>query len=306
MQVDYSAELLRDVPGFTFDVQPTKNGPTRVGSSRHCTIVLMNAIPTPWSHIAEAPYMITGIEVYKTKAEIPKEFARYTWGEGRLLARRVLDVRLLRTPVENSRCLDYHDSSPRCTDARRRGSAGRGTDRCANRPARPRGLRVCSPPRGARRPTRWIALRRWSIDAQRDRPRGRRRSSRADSVVESYGDRPLVIGSVHIALRTSGANVDPSTDRPVTFNGRSSIVIRAGANLVSDGVSLAMPNLADVAISMFITDSARLATRTHWDSDELRLGARRLHGAASFASDTTLRFGPSWPASTSSIPRSRA
>jgi len=81
MQVDYSAELLRDVPGFTFDVQPTKNGPTRVGSSRHCAIVLMNAIPTPWSSIPEAPYMITGIEVYKTKAEIPKEFARYTWGK---------------------------------------------------------------------------------------------------------------------------------------------------------------------------------------------------------------------------------
>jgi len=81
MQVDYSAELLRDVPGFTIDVQPTKNGPTRVGSSRHCTIVLMNGIPASWSSIPEAPYMITGIEVYKTKAEIPKEFARYTWGK---------------------------------------------------------------------------------------------------------------------------------------------------------------------------------------------------------------------------------
>jgi len=81
MQVDYSAELLRDVPGFTFDVQPTRNGPTRVGSSRHCAIVLMNGIPATWSSIPEAPYMIAGIEVYKTKAEIPKEFARYTWGK---------------------------------------------------------------------------------------------------------------------------------------------------------------------------------------------------------------------------------
>ncbi len=108
-----------------------------------------------------------------------------------------------------------------------------------------------------------------------------------------YGDRPLVIGSVHIALRTSGANVDPSTDRPVTFNGRSSIVIRAGANLVSDGVSLAMPNHADVAISLFITDSARLATthalgmQTNYVSAPGDFAA-----AASFASDTTLRFWP--------------
>jgi len=81
MQVDYSAELLRDVPGFTFDVQPTRNGPTRVGSSRHCAIVLMNGIPATCSSIPEAPNMIAGIEVYKTKAEIPKEFARYTWGK---------------------------------------------------------------------------------------------------------------------------------------------------------------------------------------------------------------------------------
>ena len=81
MQVDYSAELLRDIGGFTFEVQPTKNGPTRVASSRHCTIVLMNGLPATWASIPEAPYMITGIEVYKTKAEIPKEFARYTWGK---------------------------------------------------------------------------------------------------------------------------------------------------------------------------------------------------------------------------------
>jgi hypothetical protein len=81
MQVDYSAELLRDIGGFNVDVQPTKNGPTRVASARRCTIVLLNGVATSWSQIPEAPYMITGIEVYKTKAEIPKEFARYTWGK---------------------------------------------------------------------------------------------------------------------------------------------------------------------------------------------------------------------------------
>src|SRR5215467_2074155 len=58
MQVDYSAELLRDLGGFTVEVQPTKNGPTRVTSSRHCTIVLLNGIPATWASIPEAPYMI--------------------------------------------------------------------------------------------------------------------------------------------------------------------------------------------------------------------------------------------------------
>lgn len=83
MQVDYSAELLRDLGGFSVDVRPTRNGPTRVASSRHCTIVLMNGIPATWSSIPEAPYMIIGIEVYTSPPEIPKEFARYTWGNER-------------------------------------------------------------------------------------------------------------------------------------------------------------------------------------------------------------------------------
>jgi len=82
-QADFSAELLRDIGGFQVDVQSTKNGPTRVASSRHCTIVLMNGFPVPWSEIPEAPYMISGIEIYKSPAEIPKEFARYTWGKER-------------------------------------------------------------------------------------------------------------------------------------------------------------------------------------------------------------------------------
>ena len=108
-----------------------------------------------------------------------------------------------------------------------------------------------------------------------------------------YGDRPLFIGNVHVARRASGAAIDPATDRSVTFNGRSSVVIRAGANLVSDAVSLAVPNLADIAISLFVTDSARLSTRhalglqTNYVS-----AAGDFTGSASFTPDTTLA---SWP-----------
>ncbi len=80
MDVVYSAELLRDVGGFTFTVHATRNGPTRVAASRHCTIVLMNGVPAPWSAIPEEPYMIMGIEIYKSPKDIPKEYSRYTWG----------------------------------------------------------------------------------------------------------------------------------------------------------------------------------------------------------------------------------
>lgn len=105
-----------------------------------------------------------------------------------------------------------------------------------------------------------------------------------------YGDRPLVIGSAHVALRTSGAAIDPATDRSVTFNGRSSVVIRAGANLVSDPIALAVPQLSDLAISLFIADSARLSTRHALGLQTNYLSKGDSAAAASFAPDTTLRF----------------
>jgi hypothetical protein len=83
MQVDYSADLLRDVGGFTSDLRPTRNGVTRVASSRACTIVLLNGYPAAWSSIPDVPYMIIGIEIYKSPKDIPKEFIRFTWGKER-------------------------------------------------------------------------------------------------------------------------------------------------------------------------------------------------------------------------------
>src|SRR5947208_8085461 len=81
MQVYFSADLLRDAGGFTSMVQPTRNGNTRVASARTCTIVLMDGIPVSWSTIPEETYKIIGIEIYKTPKDIPKEFARFTWGK---------------------------------------------------------------------------------------------------------------------------------------------------------------------------------------------------------------------------------
>jgi lysophospholipase L1-like esterase len=108
-----------------------------------------------------------------------------------------------------------------------------------------------------------------------------------------YGDRPLAIGSVHIALRKSGAEIEPGTDRPVTFNGRSSIVIRAGANLVSDGMSLTIPNAADVAVSLFLNDSARISTRHALGLQTNYVSAPGdFTASATFVPDTTLMMWP--------------
>src|ERR1051325_7629689 len=76
-----------------------------------------------------------------------------------------------------------------------------------------------------------------------------------------YGDRPLVIGAAHIAVRDTGAAIVASSDHALSFGGRPSVVLRPGAVAYSDPVSLDVPALRDVAISLYVTDSARLVTR---------------------------------------------
>lgn len=68
----------------------------------------------------------------------------------------------------------------------------------------------------------------------------------------TFGATPLVVGAVHIALRSSGAAIVPASDRPVTFSGRSSFTIPPGAEMLSDPVDINVPQLGDLAISIFV------------------------------------------------------
>lgn len=76
-----------------------------------------------------------------------------------------------------------------------------------------------------------------------------------------YGDRPLVIGAARVALRDSGSSIVASSDREMLFGGRPSVTIRPGATVVSDPVSFTVPALRDLAITIFLPDSSRAATR---------------------------------------------
>lgn len=78
---DYSADLLRDVPGFGVAVGRGRTGATRIPSSRACTIVLLNGVASSWAEVPESPWMISAIEIYQSPNDIPKEFSRYTWGK---------------------------------------------------------------------------------------------------------------------------------------------------------------------------------------------------------------------------------
>jgi lysophospholipase L1-like esterase len=71
-------------------------------------------------------------------------------------------------------------------------------------------------------------------------------------LTNEFGDRPLRIGEVHVARRATGTDIVAATDRVVTFGGRRSSTVPAGAPLVSDAVALPVPAGSDLVVSIYL------------------------------------------------------
>ncbi len=67
-----------------------------------------------------------------------------------------------------------------------------------------------------------------------------------------FGTDPLTIGAANIALTTGNGDINPASASTLTFGGRPSITIPAGALAVSDPADLKLPPFADVAVSFFV------------------------------------------------------
>jgi lysophospholipase L1-like esterase len=78
-----------------------------------------------------------------------------------------------------------------------------------------------------------------------------------------FGTRPLAIGAAHIALSAGAGAIQPATDRALTFNGQPSVVIPPGAPMFSDPVSLPVPALASLAVSLYLPSQPIAETTCH-------------------------------------------
>jgi lysophospholipase L1-like esterase len=77
----------------------------------------------------------------------------------------------------------------------------------------------------------------------------------------AYGTSGLVIGSAHVAISSGGASISGGTDRVLKFNGSPTITIPAGALAVSDPVTLDLPALGDLAVSLYLPENVAAATQ---------------------------------------------
>jgi lysophospholipase L1-like esterase len=77
----------------------------------------------------------------------------------------------------------------------------------------------------------------------------------------AYGTTPLTIGSAHVALRSRDSAIVAGSDRALSFSGKSSVKVPPGAAILSDAVSLTVPKLSDLAISVYAPGDTGPATR---------------------------------------------
>lgn len=81
----------------------------------------------------------------------------------------------------------------------------------------------------------------------------------------AYGQKPLVVGRASVALSGRGPGIQTQSLRTVTFGGRTSATIPAGAPLLSDPIDLAVPAMEHVTVSVYLPASTPTTT-FHWDS----------------------------------------
>lgn len=87
----------------------------------------------------------------------------------------------------------------------------------------------------------------------------------------AYGSQPVAIGGAAVALAAPAGRLG-GPNRRLTFAGQPTAYIAPGAELLSDPLDLAVPALAELAVSIYLPQPTAIET-FHWD------GKQRVHGA---------------------------
>jgi lysophospholipase L1-like esterase len=79
-------------------------------------------------------------------------------------------------------------------------------------------------------------------------------------LTNAFGTAALTVGAASVALRDKDSNIVTGSSHPVTFAGNASVVIPAGASMLSDPVSMAVPAMGDLVIDLFLPAEMLAAT----------------------------------------------
>ncbi|GGP81942.1 SGNH/GDSL hydrolase family protein [Saccharothrix coeruleofusca] len=109
-----------------------------------------------------------------------------------------------------------------------------------------------------------------------------------------FGSQPLVVGEAHVARSASegsDARVEPGSDRRITFGGKPTATVPAGAPLLSDPVALPVRPGADLVISLYLPERTPATTVHGSPFQDGFLTSGNATGSTDFDSPTVL---PQW------------
>lgn len=111
-------------------------------------------------------------------------------------------------------------------------------------------------------------------------------------IANTFGSAPLVIGAAHVAVSSSGSSIVPGTDRVLTFGGRTSVTIPAGAPALSDPVDLHVQPVSDIAVSLYLPNPTKGETTTFFQGTSFVSSAGNFAGSVSLPGAAPLS---EWP-----------
>jgi lysophospholipase L1-like esterase len=80
-------------------------------------------------------------------------------------------------------------------------------------------------------------------------------------LTNEFGTNQLMVGSAHIAINSGDGTIKPGTDHELTFGGRPSVTIPASGLMLSDEVSMDVPALSSLTVSLYVADQ-EISTRS--------------------------------------------
>jgi lysophospholipase L1-like esterase len=86
-------------------------------------------------------------------------------------------------------------------------------------------------------------------------------------VSNTFGTKPLTVGAVSVGVVLVGARLVPGTAHTVTFGGKASVTIPAGAQALSDPLAMRVAPLEELAISLYFPTPTGPATY-HMDAQQ--------------------------------------
>ncbi|KUL32297.1 SGNH/GDSL hydrolase family protein [Actinoplanes awajinensis] len=108
-------------------------------------------------------------------------------------------------------------------------------------------------------------------------------------LTNEFGETPLRIGEVRVAIRAAGNDTRPGTDRRVTFGGQGAVTVPSGAPIVSDPVDLPVTGGADLVISVYLPARTPVTTLAAFAFQDNVIAAGNVTGARHVTPTSTIQ-----------------